>query len=462
MAEFYVSTSGSDGWNGSSGSPWLTPRHAASAAAVAPGDNINYADGTYAVTASITTITSGSTGALITHRATNARAVTFQISNGVTCYFGTSESNLRFEGIVFQGHGTATSATNNTVAGRWDGGSNVQYYNCEMLNSTAYLTRFYNGHVGFLVDSCEMHHENYTDYGKDCVLAGGSGTSGSVLDCIMYHSAHSGIYADDGANVYARGNTIYNNASHAINCVNATLTSASNRLYGAGAWNRQDLVDWKHGYFISGSCNVTTWGDVIYDCVGAGIGFKDFTGSAAHYSTTIVNCNTAGYNESSMLYYNSTSAASPSGPIVFKNLLFYHTMAGERTHYFTRSGGAAPSGITFSHNLYYFDGGAETFSWFGTSYTAASAWIAARETNTINGSNPQFTDYANDDFTLQASSPCINAGSAISGITDGYFGAAPEIGYWEYEPSTGGSPGAGATTTAVSAPVFGRLTMYIS
>lgn len=45
--------------------------------------------------------------------------------------------------------------------------------------------------------------------------------------------------------------------------------------------------------------------------------------------------------------------------------------------------------------------------------------------------DPLFTDPDNDDFTLQAGSPLIDAGVGVAGINDGYLGDAPDIGRWE-------------------------------
>ena len=47
--------------------------------------------------------------------------------------------------------------------------------------------------------------------------------------------------------------------------------------------------------------------------------------------------------------------------------------------------------------------------------------------------DPLFTFPENNYFTLQAGSPCINAGTIIEGIE--YFGAAPDMGAYEYGSS---------------------------
>lgn len=53
--------------------------------------------------------------------------------------------------------------------------------------------------------------------------------------------------------------------------------------------------------------------------------------------------------------------------------------------------------------------------------------------------NPQFTDTATYDFTLQSGSPWIDAGVAVAGVNDDYSGSAPDIGRHEYEGG-GGAP----------------------
>ena len=57
--------------------------------------------------------------------------------------------------------------------------------------------------------------------------------------------------------------------------------------------------------------------------------------------------------------------------------------------------------------------------------------------------DPGFNDATNLDFTLLPSSPCVDAGVVLSPYTDGYLGAAPDIGAYEYSglpwlPGAGG------------------------
>lgn len=70
-------------------------------------------------------------------------------------------------------------------------------------------------------------------------------------------------------------------------------------------------------------------------------------------------------------------------------------------------------------------------SWNGTQYSTMAAFLAAvaGATNGVSG-NPLLASPPGD-CTLQSGSPCINAGEVITGVTDGYLGAAPDLGYAE-------------------------------
>ncbi|MEK3916749.1 DNRLRE domain-containing protein [Paenibacillus sp. FSL H7-0331] len=55
--------------------------------------------------------------------------------------------------------------------------------------------------------------------------------------------------------------------------------------------------------------------------------------------------------------------------------------------------------------------------------------------NIVTGLDLKFADPVHFDFRLQAESPAVDMGTVIAGITDGYTGAAPDIGAYEYGQS---------------------------
>jgi hypothetical protein len=71
--------------------------------------------------------------------------------------------------------------------------------------------------------------------------------------------------------------------------------------------------------------------------------------------------------------------------------------------------------------------------------------------------NPDFSD-----FTLKAASPCVDAGKAVAPYTDGYTGAAPDIGAYEYG-KTAWVPGAtSATKFWLGSLIPGQITRRVA
>ena len=95
----------------------------------------------------------------------------------------------------------------------------------------------------------------------------------------------------------------------------------------------------------------------------------------------------------------------------------------------------AGTNFVYNYNLFYTPSGASAnrWSWNGGANTTWANWKSqsSQDANSPAPANPNFTDAANDDFTLQAGSPAIDAGTVITGVTDGYLGAAPDCGAYE-------------------------------
>jgi hypothetical protein len=78
--------------------------------------------------------------------------------------------------------------------------------------------------------------------------------------------------------------------------------------------------------------------------------------------------------------------------------------------------------------------------WIGTAKSTLTAWQTSTpyDDNSIYA-EPGFTTLSDSpDFTLQAGAPAINQGRVISGITDGYVGALPDMGANEFGSGAGG------------------------
>lgn len=68
----------------------------------------------------------------------------------------------------------------------------------------------------------------------------------------------------------------------------------------------------------------------------------------------------------------------------------------------------------------------DTYAAFATAYGSATHSVTA---------DPLFVNAAAAAFTLQRGSPAIDAGVFIAGINDGFFGSAPDMGAFEYNPN---------------------------
>lgn len=120
---------------------------------------------------------------------------------------------------------------------------------------------------------------------------------------------------------------------------------------------------------------------------------------------------------------------------VIRNNVVFGTQFGN-CNFVARDGaendGTNGSGNVYDHNCF---GVAFTnfIMWgagvFKSTYTA---WETAKgSTSSSVQADPLVVSTVTPDFSLQAGSPCIDAGVVIAGITDGYLGAAPDLGYKE-------------------------------
>jgi fibronectin type 3 domain-containing protein/regulation of enolase protein 1 (concanavalin A-like superfamily) len=116
------------------------------------------------------------------------------------------------------------------------------------------------------------------------------------------------------------------------------------------------------------------------------------------------------------LTYNVTHGTklNPPGPY---NQVFNNTFVANSRGVAT-SGTKDMTGTTFRNNI------------FTKQVDIGST--AIQEANVYSGTNPLFVDPANGDYRLQSTSPAIDIGVKLPAYTDGYNGAAPDAGAFEY------------------------------
>ena len=277
-----------------------------------------------------------------------------------------------------------------------------------ILNGTNNILR--NSHIAFsagngvtllgvsnLVDNCVIHDVNYADLDCAAINTGLSATSkaneiryntcfNSGRGLLLLRSLTAGKVHH---NVLYRsmlrttdGGAMYSFAHDGLNTEIAYNLVCDNMCPGKGSGI----------YLDNQSTNFITHHNLIYN-----------TGLALHYNLHSVN----------MKWFNNTAVA------------FNESWTGGF------SDGRSQAGSELRNNI------------CTATVKIATTNLAevVRSNNLTNNVNPLFVSTNALNFQLQAGSPCVDAGIAISPYTDGFSGAAPDIGAFEYgqPPWTAGS-----------------------
>lgn len=315
--------------------------------------------------------------------------------------------------------------TGNGGMGIRGGGINLKILNTEVSycgDDGMYLRDVTNLEVGY----CNIHHvnQNYgninnlgTEAGGDALQMDGKWPNFHIHHCVFDRTdTHTGnkfpliLNSPPGANSSSSGIVEY---CEFITRPNANLGWALYVEQGNGIVFRFNKFKGSTGGIrVTGvhSQNALIYGNLFYNC-SSGVGVAYVNGSPT---------NTKVYNN------------------VFYNVSNYHiwvdrTTVESRNNIHLRS---SDSGVA----IYDFGGGTCTIS--NNCYgDAATIGKPGSGTNSVIG-NPFFVDAVNYNFQLQSGSPCIDAGFNVGLLIDieGTSipqGAAPDIGVYEYLPSTG-------------------------
>jgi len=232
----------------------------------------------------------------------------------------------------------------------------------------------------------------------------------------------------DSNDVIVESNTIHN-CHHAQIDMHATDEASDgcivryNNVYYTAA-----ISDTAHGIYSEGaSGKVITNLNIYYNIVNDGSTSGTNTGIQldAFVSSANIYNNVLYLNQDYSVYINCGT-----GTVNVKNNIAQNT--GGADHRILRI--VDKTNKTLTNNCWKHTAGI-AFATNGNTYVTLAAYQAGEslDTNSIDD-GPLMTDPANDDFTLNPHSPCVNAGTDVS-LTEDYLGLkirhAPDIGAYE-------------------------------
>jgi len=307
----------------------------------------------------------------------------------------------------------------------------------------------------------------------------GSGTNSTndIKGNIVGYMDYEGIILSNYGGTGPIDNTIENN--QVSYCAQNKNDAGGIYTYGAGAGN---VIRYNLSY-NNGTANMqaegievdtysattTIYGNIAYGNTDGGI---DLTGSGhLVYNNTLYNNDTQSWNAGELNFYNVTNCM---GMTVENNIAY--ASPGKSAIVIAPE---CETGQTINNNLYY-GSAASPFDWGYTNYNFVG-WKqnSGQDANSLNA-NPLFTDLSGSyststDFTLQSSSPAIDAGlnlgtsydmgldpastwpSSIILDNQNSFGAGWEMGAYVYTQTS--TPSVSITAPTASSTVSGTISV---
>jgi len=353
------------------------------------------------------------------------------------------------------------TATTTVGANEWDWAVDTLYVNVGENPDTGILETGTDTYGA----SCEKNYitiqgltfKHATNFRSGARLVG---TGITLSDCTFTKNNH-GIYGGEVTNLLVYNNLSYSNEGNGIRIITSTGTGnvvRSNTLYSNGS----------DGIFLSAALNITIENNTSYSNGSHGIlVFNTSTGAIIRYNRVYGSTNSnikIQDSDNSEIYYNVVSGSvfdhldiqlfSSTGCSIYNNTTYggydgigilsastgatiKNNISSEHTSYALNVSADSVANITINNNCY-FSTVSKYANYNGTTYTTFVTYQAAvlpQESNSI-GVNPLMVDPANDDFTLQSFSPCVNAGIDV-GLTHDYSGnkiiGEPDMGAYEHQ-----------------------------
>ena len=413
MTDYYVKNGGNDSANGlSDANAWETIAKV-NASTFSPGDSILFNRGDTWTGTSLRPPSDGSSGNVITfsqYGSGNLPVIARSVSGSgiIANPSSTTRSYLTFEYLKLDG------LTSNATGMRFDSGSNnIIVDNCQFADchfAACYFTGVgdkcwftnlavdYCGNGVYLIEGdyhyvagCTMDYLDYANaWGQDGHAVGLIDTAFSVVENNTLSRGKLAVIA-----FFAYNGDVTNRNVIRNNTINNTKAYATTWNLGIGSsMDGTGTVD-----------NNIVYGNTI-NLINRAIQFRGTSDNNRIFHNTIYDANRG-------LCLNASGSDFPNGTKYMNNLVS-HTDIYQT---FQEAFGAESN--EYDYNLYY-DDLANGWRYDGTDKLDFSAWQSANANNDPNSptpADPLFNDAASGDFTLQGTSPAINAGGWLTTIT---------------------------------------------
>jgi parallel beta-helix repeat protein len=437
-ATWYVSTSGSDSDDGSRGAPWRTLQHAADR--VPSGGTVIVRAGTYA---GFATSRSGSSGNPIVFQGdpSGARPVLDgRVDDRLDVIKISGAHDLRISGFVI----TGSQGGNYAGAGvrTENGATRIVISDNVIRDNHSFGVNSYGSSAVTIRDNEVTGNEEGIQIAHD-----GDGTrivDNRVHDNDqMLRNTPSSVSSNDDAgatgigflkttgHVVASGNLVWGNRASSYDY---TWDGSAFDIYGASNVTITDNVTWDNeNVFETGTdpnwaCDNNVFArNVSYGATTQGRSW----GAFIRCGTDMLVANNTFVGIQGFVFSIGTESSRFAGALnglqVVNNLVDVQN-TGARVFGLTTS---LPSSVRIDFNLARTSGQLAMLPDGRTTSDPATftAWTGY-QANGVSG-DPRFVDSGSDDYAVRATSPAVDAGTRVAGITTAWSGSAPDIGRFE-------------------------------
>lgn len=477
MANYYVSKSGNNGNSGSVGSPWLTLAFAYGE--LAPGDTLfirggaNYAAREVWNEAVSMTVAggyaSGTAGNYITVRNYPGEFIELQNNTG-TPFYDRGLDYWRWRGTKADGtDGYADEANKATADSAYfidvnlnqktSSGYGLRFRECNYCGARYINVR--NGKYFCMVmfDDCDYPDFYYCRVGGNFIGPGSDAAGvqfqsnnvdnfgGAVGYSYFYDCGSDGVVMDlpaDGLSTTLWSGLTVSYCDFkswstpgksengldfkaAIDCIVEYCTFSGFRfndgsVSGSGGGGASALT--MHSFSREG--NIVRY-NTFTDISGKAVDMKA-PGSIIHHNLVYGFVDEAAVSTGNRSFFYFGSSTGTSHEFYNNTAVDKHGGSGSGTYVRVLTGVT----VTAKNNVFYDCEDVDIAGTFTHSYSCyySCTQTPSGGTNNIT-TDPAFYNYAGNDFRISSTSPCINTGTVVSGITDGYYGSNPDMGYFE-------------------------------